>query len=48
MHLRATSFSYVLLGQATSDGTELKWENNECIIVWLNNGRIIGISTKTH
>lgn len=44
MHLRATSFSYVLLGQASSDGIELKWENNGYITVWINDGRVIGIN----
>lgn len=44
MHLRATSFSYVLLGQASSDGIELKWENIRYITVWINDGRVIGIN----
>lgn len=48
MHLRAASFSYVLLGQATSDGIESKWENNGYITVWINDGRVIGINIKTH
>lgn len=48
MHLRAASFSYVLLGQATSDGIGSKWENNGYITVWINDGRVIGINIKTH
>lgn len=28
MHLRTIAFSYMLLGQATSDGLELQWENS--------------------
>lgn len=48
MHLRATSFSYVLLGHATPDGIESKWENNGYITVWINDGRVIGINIKTH
>ena len=48
MSLKSTEFSHMLLGKATFDGIDWKWENSGCTNLQLNNDRVIGIIIKTY